>query len=781
MVEVAQIFNKHAGAFDDEEKIVPNHVTLWQRVWAIMRPLRRSCDLQHSCFLGVVGARGTGKSTFINTILGADILPTEGGEAATASVIEVSSSNRENFVVYVDFLPPALFANIFKEAHAILLACGDEDLQSDPEIEKAKNILKAHEGEQYDDSIEFLRRKLEELSHVVEPHTFILENYREHLRDRSRKKESAQVEGITPFLKEYASMTGAFWPIVDRVRVIGPFHRRQDGLLKVGMTVVDIPGDEDGHVNLTERNRNAIISCNQRVLLLSDKKVGTIATRNTLTSYYNGFENFSIIVPQIENIHDFKKSFSQEEFADAITRKTHYFRETLKRVWKNRDGDAIQIYLSELRPAFNEGFYRAMFEETVTKILEPREEEISRRAERLRTLLDITRSSIQDLANDNFGQGGVGSTELLNSVKQVFLQHRQELNKSLKTWMDTKATTQFPIERYDRSSPASLIALFRETGLSKLRVAFENDLENAVCSTRDGRFHESMFNLDALWGQIRQAVPVVNGDKLDYPVESDLDITMEVGRTQIRAALFDHFRSWAANNQEKGKGARDKLAGKLKGFMSKKDELKAVAESAFLKHRNTYLDLLERESLDSVVAFNSKLVKCDHGGKSARTSSCACSHRRTLLALFPKSDPTSASGATRVPSTSILNPSISWRTIHQINPDLTQITGELGDYYHSHHSQRASPGMIVVVPHETPDFFRIELRSQDENTQKFLHFEKVKYSGGAVFSLLQEMLSKTRVHGHPKFYHISLDNLKTIVSTVASSVDDDLHEIFVVV
>ena len=89
--------------------------------------------------------------------------------------------------------------------------------------------------------------------------------------------------------------------------------------------------------------------------------------------------------------------------------------------------------------------------------------------------------------------------------------------------------------------------------------------------------------------------------------------------------------------------------------------------------------------------------------------------------------------------------------------------------------------MIVVVPHETPDFFRIELRSQDENTQKFLHFEKVKYSGGAVFSLLQEMLSKTRVHGHPKFYHISLDNLKTIVSTVASSVDDDLHEIFVVV
>lgn len=85
--------------------------------------------------IGVLGVVGSGKSTFINGLLGTTILPTS-GEACTSTVIEIRYSESHEQGIDVDWFPPDRSYNLLEESRRKL-----EELKSQEPISKAGKMV----------------------------------------------------------------------------------------------------------------------------------------------------------------------------------------------------------------------------------------------------------------------------------------------------------------------------------------------------------------------------------------------------------------------------------------------------------------------------------------------------------------------------------------------------------------------------------------------------------------------------------------------------------------
>jgi GTPase SAR1 family protein len=193
--------------------------------------------------VGVVGERGSGKSTLINSIIGAEILPVAYDDTCTASLAEVSGWGRQDccrlIIAFADYRK--FFKNIAtkRDGHEdemwddILIQVTALNGGEQPKITNSCNL---------DDWIP---------SDVLE-----LLDKRFIIRQFSWANDKLE---LVEFISSFLSKNGQFWPIVSRIEIIGPFQFLIDNKI----TLVDIPGRESINPLIRSRHDEALGSyCN---------------------------------------------------------------------------------------------------------------------------------------------------------------------------------------------------------------------------------------------------------------------------------------------------------------------------------------------------------------------------------------------------------------------------------------------------------------------------------------------------------------------------------------
>lgn len=188
--------------------------------------------------ISLVGGTGSGKSTLINAVIEARILPVSSMTACTAAVSEVAFSPDDCYQASIEFISH----NEWRQ-----------------EVEVLAQDLADQEREQPDesDSNDYVRRPLNSSSardklraiygleeNEIEWHR--LQSLREPLEIQqalSQGHAAITCNGLTEFSHElgrYLSAKEHFWPIVKAVRIRGHFEA-----LKSGVKLVDLPGVND--------------------------------------------------------------------------------------------------------------------------------------------------------------------------------------------------------------------------------------------------------------------------------------------------------------------------------------------------------------------------------------------------------------------------------------------------------------------------------------------------------------------------------------------------------
>jgi len=181
--------------------------------------------------VALLGTMGSGKSTLINTLLGAEVLATkDAGEACTAVPCELRWEAGPKFHVEIVYLSPEEWeAERTRLLDALDSTRGETDAESLDIREEARKSLQAIFG--LPESI-----KAESIDPTSLPR---LEEDLAKLRANSRFAHDGLAglgERIRPFLTTEAPR----WPLIRSVRVGGPFPR-----LPSDVTLVDLPGTND--------------------------------------------------------------------------------------------------------------------------------------------------------------------------------------------------------------------------------------------------------------------------------------------------------------------------------------------------------------------------------------------------------------------------------------------------------------------------------------------------------------------------------------------------------
>ena len=188
--------------------------------------------------IALVGETGSGKSTLLNAILGYRILPVGNMKACTAVIAEVSYEDTRSFKAEIEFvtrdswdkevrnlIQDLIDAKRFRE-EAQNTSMGEQEEVS--AISKAAmDKLKAVYGQGPDQAFD--------PNHLVE-----LPEIREALDGGRKAIVSEDFEKFRTELSVFLNSKQRFWPIVQTVRVRGPFQA-----LSNGITLVDLPGLND--------------------------------------------------------------------------------------------------------------------------------------------------------------------------------------------------------------------------------------------------------------------------------------------------------------------------------------------------------------------------------------------------------------------------------------------------------------------------------------------------------------------------------------------------------
>lgn len=186
-----------------------------------------------SVAISLIGNSGAGKSTLINAIIGARILPVSNNTACTSAITDVGFGPG-HFTATVEFVSRESWqTQLTRDLEAALV-----------EIETSPNsvpVLQDLPGALRDRIVAAYRASLD---HVVSP------NLAQTLSEPSEIREALDAgtiqfsfESAEQFRKQvskYLVSKDAFWPIVSKVTLRGPFDNLRDGI-----RLIDLPGLND--------------------------------------------------------------------------------------------------------------------------------------------------------------------------------------------------------------------------------------------------------------------------------------------------------------------------------------------------------------------------------------------------------------------------------------------------------------------------------------------------------------------------------------------------------
>ena len=779
MSKVAGRFEMPVGDFAPDGTILKgDEVTPWGKVRGVMIPLWLCCEMPNSFILGVFGARGAGKSTLINTVIGAQILPCDALETSTATAVEITRTARENYCVNVEFLDKSKLQEIMSLAHERLKEClGDlSSLDEDENIKKCIDIIEAHDGKQ--PNFDELTTHLDDLSRIPEPNRYIPKKFKEPLSKGSVGHSSKDASGIKTLLDKYASASYEFWPIVFRIRVDGPFK----GMIEPGMTIVDIPGYGDNHTTFSYRMDKAIRSCNQRLLVLKSEMTGTPQTKAVLRTYCEATERFSVLVAKASQMKKLRLQVdSREEFDKKISEAKKEIVDSLQKLGVIDDLKSLRIFFSELDPQANEEFFPPILEEAISSIMRPTQIEVAKRHLILKTNLARAQGYIRALANGTSENHGFTSTQIQNVAEAILSKHFKEVKTRAQNHFNLPSKCAFPKEVYKGFQFKSLNALFNKSLKIPLARQFIDDLESVVCCRRNQDFHLTVFKFKELWEQLRKDLKAVCGettffDNIDtiLTTEEELTstITMEFGAKEVKEALRTAFFEWSQRNHEKGTGSRDRLLTKLFEWVDANAKtLVPVAKDAFLKHLQERMHQMRQNILASLHGTVARVEKCDHGGMPYQTSDCPCRQMAALGGIFSEFDRTIQIRD----SHSVTAPEYSWRNAHTLDPRLAESTLNLNNSIPR--DLKKFPGKICIISHpQRPGLFRLELDAKPGPKRAIRQVIEVTTTKCAVEEIVKQVLRNMKDSREKQFYAIPFEILEKLVKIVAESVDAELSD-----
>jgi len=326
LTSLADVFGEALFWFEDElqQERSPD---LRSKVRFLGRQLHFEQSMSTKCRIGFVGERGVGKTSLLNKLLGEDSLfPTNPNGTCTASVSEISSWENDNYNILIDFLPEEEATADLEIAYGILFGPSDGEPVSTEKLEelkKAWQILKALYPKANIVDLEKL------LMRLGREKKFLPAEHQTLVSKRQVSVSFSDLKELKISLAKYTDFEGTYWPIVEKVVVRGPFHRR--GLLSLGCVVLDIPGEGDGVTILGVRAAEAVQSCDYRFLVVRRAMFCTEKTASLVSELSSGSgTQFSIIV------------------ADRDDRAPHNFRRETEKTFQNLRSDWKGKRLPEL-------------------------------------------------------------------------------------------------------------------------------------------------------------------------------------------------------------------------------------------------------------------------------------------------------------------------------------------------------------------------------------------------------------------------------------------------
>ena len=288
--------------------------------------------------VAVVGERGHGKSTLINSVIGVELLPTGSFSATTAAVTEVSAWARDGYEIYVVAISSEEWRSRMDEAVDII----SSGKQEHPDVDTLADLLGKLDSLHRD----LLQGREEELAAVlksarlpgetpVDEARDLFLNASENGFDEDQKAflvdarfhyqyatedVQALVADVAKFARKADRMEDEsqsdlfkFWPLVDRIFVRGPFPR----LIERSVSLLDVPGTGDGSAASVARHMEALRSATNVLVTRPPETLNEINKIKELVRFYSeGDKPVDLVVTKVKCPEKIQKRIARTK--DAI-------------------------------------------------------------------------------------------------------------------------------------------------------------------------------------------------------------------------------------------------------------------------------------------------------------------------------------------------------------------------------------------------------------------------------------------------------------------------------
>lgn len=224
--------------------------------------------------IGFVGDRGSGKTTFLNTLLGAPLLPTGRMAPATACITEVIGRPKEStYLATVTFIGLSDWEEMVTDARLELSSERLKDQNATLPLSAMvlhQQLCSLWENSSLTDGSLLSGFAWER----KEAHELLPPAHLDELNKGFISLTANKMDDFKELLRPYTHRAHSYWPLVIKVSVWGPF----DLLINNNFSLIDIPGMNDGDESLGTRGTDGLNMCDEVFFLPSLETLNSLKT-----------------------------------------------------------------------------------------------------------------------------------------------------------------------------------------------------------------------------------------------------------------------------------------------------------------------------------------------------------------------------------------------------------------------------------------------------------------------------------------------------------------------
>lgn len=220
--------------FAQREGPVKTVVERWQQELA---DIRHDAQTHENVSVAFVGGTGAGKSTLINALIGAEVLPTHSFQTCTSAAMRLRHAARKTWRATIHFLPESAWEKeklAFMEEAQQSMKTGQSSFLYQEFLYKAWALHRPRRGQP---PMPFALSDL--LALLQEP---LPDSVRQLLTPEPLVIKAKTPQELNQQLRKYLTAESPLWPLVQDVDIEGPIP-----LLEAGLHLIDLPGLNDAN------------------------------------------------------------------------------------------------------------------------------------------------------------------------------------------------------------------------------------------------------------------------------------------------------------------------------------------------------------------------------------------------------------------------------------------------------------------------------------------------------------------------------------------------------